>query len=73
MHRLHKARLPIDSKWVTTRSGNFVVYAGRAYLSAAFEEFAKQNFGPYRYQAHSKFITVLFERESDAAWMKLMI
>jgi len=72
MAKMHKVRLPADSKWVSVyRSSS--IWENKMQLSTEFEHFASENFGHYRYQKHSKFITVLFEREEDAVWMRLML
>lgn len=59
-----KVRLHFGTKWVT-------YLRGKCQPSDEFFSFTQQYCGPYRWQNHGSFITVVFEKEHDTFWFNL--
>jgi hypothetical protein len=68
MSAKNKVRLNKNGRWAGTPSA----YGPKLELTEEFLTLARENFGPYRHQCHRNFITVIFDHECDAAWMKLL-
>lgn len=70
-HNPCKIRISWPSAWLRTK---MITWSQQVYLS---EEFLRQmeqcGISGYRHQSHAGFVTVVFQRPQDAAWVRLMM
>lgn len=66
----YKHRIHWPNPWLTRKP---LVSVWHFELSNEFRKFAEEsNFGPYRFQSHKTFVTVIFEQEKDAMWIRML-